>query len=334
MSSSCQHVVVVVMRGLLLDLGEVVSAAPWALLDDLEAATGRSFPHRGPHDPGGDPFWQRYLAGELSYLGYWIEISVAAGYDRWRDFYRDVGSLPIERFTDPDAGALIEEALSAGLRVGALTNDGAAINGMDFLARVPELRDLHCLLDAKEFGERKPDPGPYRRAAGELGLAPEEIVFLDDTAECVWGAEQVGMTGVLVDPADRRPAFDEARELLALSPPSEARRLVAIAEAAEASRDVDAIMNLFDPDIVIEWNGARVATGLDQARRFHEQLLERDHSDVRLRKRLRAATGDTLSVESRSSFARSDGSRAERVASEIWSLRRGKLVHWRRFATE
>ncbi len=319
-----------VMRGVVFDIGEVVSAAAWPLLDELAAATGRSFPHRGPHDPDGDPFWQRYLAGELSYLGYWVEIAAAAGYEGWRDFYRDLGGLPIERFADADAGVLIAEALAAGLRVGALTNDGAAINGMDFLARVPELRHLHALLDAKEFGERKPEPGPYLRAAEALGLPPDEIVFLDDTPVCVWGAEQVGMTGVLVDPVDRRPAFDETRELLGLAPPNEARRLVETVEAAYAAQDVDAIMTLFEPDIVIEWNGSRVAAGLAETRRFHEEHLGigRDRRHVRVRKRLRAATGDTLSVEDRSSFVRPDGSRVENVAAEIWSLRRGKLVHW------
>ena len=43
-----------------------------------------------------------------------------------------------------------------------------------------------------------------------------EVVFLDDTPECVDGARAVGMTGVVVDPDDRRPAFDEARRLLGI----------------------------------------------------------------------------------------------------------------------
>jgi FMN phosphatase YigB (HAD superfamily) len=42
-------------------------------------------------------------------------------------------------------------------------------------------------------------------------------VFLDDTPECVDGARAVGMTGIVVDPSDRRPAFDEARRLLGIA---------------------------------------------------------------------------------------------------------------------
>ena len=45
---------------------------------------------------------------------------------------------------------------------------------------------------------------------------PEEIVFLDDTPECVDGARAVGMAAVLVDPLDRRSAFAEARRLLGM----------------------------------------------------------------------------------------------------------------------
>jgi len=41
-------------------------------------------------------------------------------------------------------------------------------------------------------------------------------VFLDDAQYCIDGAERVGMTGVLVDPIDKRPAFARTRELLGL----------------------------------------------------------------------------------------------------------------------
>lgn len=205
-------------RALPFDIGEVVSAAPWPMLDELERVTGRTFAHRGPDDPDNDPIWQRYLAGELSYSQYWVEVATSAGYADWKDFYRDVGALPPQRFTDPDAAALIADAHRAGLLIGALTNDGASINGMEFFDTVPEMAVFDVIVDAAEFGERKPAPEPYLRTARALGVEPSEIVFLDDSPECVWGADNVGMTGVLVDAADRKPAFDRARELLGINP--------------------------------------------------------------------------------------------------------------------
>ena len=54
------------------------------------------------------------------------------------------------------------------------------------------------------------------RAAAALGVAPEDVVFLDDTPECVEGARTVGMHAIQVDPADRQPAFGQARGLLGI----------------------------------------------------------------------------------------------------------------------
>jgi putative hydrolase of the HAD superfamily len=317
-------------RALLFDIGEVVSAAPWRVLDQLAATTGRTLPFPGPADPDRDPVWQRYLAGELSYVGYWAEVAATAGYDDWRDFYRDVGRLPVEHYADPDAAALIADAHAAGLKVGALTNEGAEINGMGFFETVPAMASFDALVDAAAFGEKKPAPATYLRAAEALDLDPSEIVFLDDTPVCVWGADAVGMHGVLVDPTDRRPAFDHVRELIGLTAASDARRLVAEAERAYLAQDVDAIMSMFDPDVVIVWNGERVAVGHDEARAFHEQRLGLGDGlrNFRLAKRLRAADGDTVAVEYRSSFERSDGTTVETAAGEFWKLRRNKLVEW------
>ena len=48
-------------------------------------------------------------------------------------------------------------------------------------------------------------------------MRPEDVVFLDDTPECVDGARAVGMTVIVVDPGDRRPAFDDARRVLGIA---------------------------------------------------------------------------------------------------------------------
>ena len=71
-------------------------------------------------------------------------------------------------------------------------------------------------IDAADIGFPKPHPQGYLIAAEHLGVAPADVVFLDDTPECVEGAHAVGMMGIVVDPRDRRPAFDEARRLLGI----------------------------------------------------------------------------------------------------------------------
>jgi HAD superfamily hydrolase (TIGR01509 family) len=71
-------------------------------------------------------------------------------------------------------------------------------------------------IDAADIGYPKPDPQGYLIAAEQLGVAPAEVVFLDDTPECIDGARAVGMTAIAVDPRDPLPAFDAARRLLGI----------------------------------------------------------------------------------------------------------------------
>ncbi len=87
--------------------------------------------------------------------------------------------------------------------------------GREWFAARPEFGGVTAFIDAAEIGVPKPDPQGYlRRCRRRWAWRPDEVVFLDDTPACVEGAHAVGMISILVDPRDRRPAFDEARRLL------------------------------------------------------------------------------------------------------------------------
>lgn len=204
-------------RALLLDIGDVITATVWDQFDELELKTGRPIVGRGPLDPDTDPAFRRYLAGDTSFADYWVEFATSNGYDDWRTLFRELAHLLPHRFGDQDAYALMAEARSAGYKVGVLTNDGVGVAGPDYFDRIPEFQALDAFVDAREFGKAKPDPEPYLRAADRLGVDPSEVVFLDDAQYCIDGAEAVGMTGVLVDPLDKLPAFHRTRQLLGLA---------------------------------------------------------------------------------------------------------------------
>ena len=52
-------------------------------------------------------------------------------------------------------------------------------------------------LAAHRFGCAKPDPRIFLAACSELGLPPEQVIYVgDDLALDVHGAQQVGMQGV------------------------------------------------------------------------------------------------------------------------------------------
>jgi putative hydrolase of the HAD superfamily len=192
----------------------------WRLLELLGAHYGRDLGGRGPFDPESDPAWQRHVAGESTNDEYWDEISRGIGFDDRIALWREMSSVLDGAVFAADALELIQEARAAGIPVGILSNDLVRSSGRSWVDSRPELSCFDVLVDATEFGARKPAPGPYLEAARQLGLTPEDIVFLDDMQYCIDGAHAVGMVGLLVDPLCRSIAFDRARSLVGLGAPS------------------------------------------------------------------------------------------------------------------
>ena len=73
-----------------------------------------------------------------------------------------------------------------------------------------ELTDF--IVYSHEVGVSKPKPEIYEMACGRLGLAPEEVVFLDDSQACVDGASAVGMTAIVFQ--DNAQAIADIEEVL------------------------------------------------------------------------------------------------------------------------
>ena len=319
---------------LLFDVGDVLMESNWVVVDELERRTGRTFSGRGAIDPAGDPAWRRCVAGEITMDEYWDQWARSGGYadriEMWRAMSVELGGGVFAA----DAIAFVDEARAAGIPVGILSNDLYRSATREWVLSQPVFEKFDVLVDCTEFGERKPLPGPYLKAAADFGLAPSEIVFLDDTPYCVEGARAVGMVAVPVDPLARANAFDLARRMVGLVPPTSADQSVAAAERAYQHQDLTEIMALMHPDIVIYWNGRRVAEGLDEARRFHTEHLgfgSKTRHDYQLRKTLRAADGDTISVEWESSYRTDDGQTVRGVAGEFWTMRYGLLIEWRAY---
>ncbi len=297
--------------GLLLDIGDVIVNAPWEALDEFEAITGRRVPGRGPYSADDDPLWQARLAGELSYFGYWDALAKAAGFEDWRQFFRVVTDAVPQGMFDDDALALMRDARAAGRRVGVLTNDGYLINGPEWFQSRPEFQDLDAFVDATELGVRKPAAEAYLAAAKVLDVAPERIVFLDDTPECVEGARAVGMVGLHVDPQARgRPSSGPAScsawcpcpVLLASCRPPRTPTTDATSTPSCACSTPTA------------WSGGTAARSPPASRRSggstpSGSASARRPADFHLTKTLRAAEGDTICVEWVSSHRRADGTR-------------------------
>jgi FMN phosphatase YigB (HAD superfamily) len=191
---------------LLLDIGNVIIGVSWQSIAAYEQATGVRMPTADGR------------RGEPTTADYWEDVARDAGLGGFRDLFRALSTTVPEATHDPDALALMHDARAARLPVGVLTNDAYAILGREYFASHPDFAVLDAFVDAEDIGVRKPDVQAYLIAAEALGVAPEAVVFLDDTPECADGARAAGMVSILVDPLDPRPAFEQARKLLGLQP--------------------------------------------------------------------------------------------------------------------
>jgi hypothetical protein len=107
---------------------------------------------------------------------------------------------------------------------------------------------------------------------------------------------------------------------------------VRAAEQAYQAQDLDAIMQLFHPEIVIYWNGERTAIGHAEARQFHVDTLgigrPTERRDQRLSKTLRAVQGDTICVEWDSSYTTPNGEVAHGSGGEFWTMNGDLVIEW------
>lgn len=103
----------------------------------------------------------------------------------------------------PDGALGILAALAASDKclVGVLNNEARETNEYRF-EKFGVRALVNVALSSCYLGLRKPDLAIYKRALDILGRPSERILFIDDRAENVAGAEAVGMKGIRFRGAD------------------------------------------------------------------------------------------------------------------------------------
>ncbi|WP_144765432.1 HAD family phosphatase [Curtobacterium sp. 9128] len=179
-------------RVVVFDYGEVISRTPHAARDALLAATGCSAEELFPvyqelrHDLD---------RGDLSTLAYWRAIGEHIG--------RSWSVSEVHRFwaidftgwfaVDPEVLDLVEELHDAGTRVALLSNAGFDFG--DPYRHSPMASMFETVVVSAEEHVLKPDSSIYRTTCDRLGIAPAQMVFVDNRAENASGAEAVGAVG-------------------------------------------------------------------------------------------------------------------------------------------
>lgn len=189
-------------RGLLLDFGGVISVSVFERHRETETALGLragSLGWLGPIAPETDALWQAMQRDELTERDYWArratELGAAVGESGWdvQTMMRRVRQTDPAALVRPEMRQLIAAVRARGLRLGILSNELELFYGAEFLGRMGIVDEFDAVVDATHTGILKPDPRAYAQAVGQLRLAAEEVLFVDDQFRNIAGAVKSGL---------------------------------------------------------------------------------------------------------------------------------------------
>lgn len=121
------------------------------------------------------------------------------------DLWRELGGRPIrpESFDEiflahfpliDEMQAFAAELRGRGVRTALLSN--TQHSHVRCMHRLGFVDHFDPLFFSCEVGRRKPEPGIFEHALSELGLAPNEVAFIDDVQEYADVASALGIHGI------------------------------------------------------------------------------------------------------------------------------------------
>jgi putative hydrolase of the HAD superfamily len=141
---------------------------------------------------------------------YWAEAARVPAerlYRRWQldEAYElhEVGALAFEEYIAALSGAFQDvqarlPTVRQSMPVYLFTNTNATHQAAWSHLYADTLSHFDALYVSSEIGHRKPNVSAFRHVAEDMGYAPEQIVFVDDTKENVLGARAAGMDARMV----------------------------------------------------------------------------------------------------------------------------------------
>jgi putative hydrolase of the HAD superfamily len=179
----------------LFDYGQVLSGPPnqaaWARLREVSGLDEERL-HAS--------YWKfrhDYDRGALNGKTYWEAVAADAGARFDDGQVAALRAADIELWTDLNK-PMVEWAVRlqrAGVRTGLLSNIGDAI-GEGVIKKMPWLAGFDACVWSHAMGTAKPDPAIYLKTAAALKTAPRNILFIDDRAENIAAAAELGMQTV------------------------------------------------------------------------------------------------------------------------------------------
>ena len=107
----------------------------------------------------------------------------------------------------PDVIAIMQKLREQGHRVVVLSNTNC-LHTTFWPEEYPQIRAAaDRVYLSQEMGMRKPEARIYQRVLQSEGFSAQDAVFFDDNADNIAGAEQLGITSILVTGNETIPAY-------------------------------------------------------------------------------------------------------------------------------
>jgi putative hydrolase of the HAD superfamily len=159
-----------------------------------------------------------YDRGELDGVTYWQKVAASLGRSFSAAEIAALIGLDIASWLHlrPGMVTLIEDLAAAGHRLALLSNAPAEV--AEVVAALPIASLFEQCLFSCYLRAVKPQPECYRAVLALLGTGPADVVFVDDRADNITGAQALGIRGVhFTEPAQARAAL--ARHGVTAGPP-------------------------------------------------------------------------------------------------------------------
>ncbi|MEY3361993.1 MAG: hypothetical protein RL531_1712 [Actinomycetota bacterium] len=191
------------LRAVLFDLGGVVFPSPFDAFDAYEHEVGlpEGFVRRVIARSAEAGAWERLERSEVTFEEFCAQLE-----DEARDAGGEIDARRLMGVVSrglgprPEMVAAINAIRAAGYAIGALTNnwapEGERTDGAPHSLGHLGLFDV--VVESAIEGLRKPDPRIYELTCDRLGVAPHEVVFLDDLGINLKPARAMGMTTIKV----------------------------------------------------------------------------------------------------------------------------------------
>ena len=179
-------------RVIVFDYGEVISRSPSETDRDILIGLAGVVP---------DLFWDRYWAhrdaldrGDLSVTDYWHTIATEVGADWTPGVVQQLWAADFRSWVSVEPGTveLLADMYACGTRLALLSNAGFDFS--DPFRFSPMGQYFERIFVSAEMNALKPEPAIYLEVATELGISPEQMVFIDNKSVNTDAAAALGIT--------------------------------------------------------------------------------------------------------------------------------------------